>query len=225
MELKYSGKTKDLYELDNGDYLLKFKDDCTGRDGKFDPGENSVGLKIEGAGLANLRMSEYFFKLLGARGIKTHFIKADPENRSMEVVPARPFGSGLEVICRRRAAGSFVRRYGSYINFGDPLPNYVETTFKDDEKGDPLVTRDALAALGVASPEQYDFLKERTRVITDVVEEEMEKRGAELYDVKFEFGLSGDGIILIDEISSGNMRVYKDGEYLEPSALFELFLA
>ena len=62
MELKYTGKTKDVFALENGHYLLKFKDDVTGKDGKFDPGENAVGLSIEGVGKANLRMSEYFFR-------------------------------------------------------------------------------------------------------------------------------------------------------------------
>ena len=36
MELVYTGKTKNVYALENGNYLLKFKDDCTGKDGKFD---------------------------------------------------------------------------------------------------------------------------------------------------------------------------------------------
>ena len=55
-------KTKDVFALENGNYLLKFKDDCTGKDGVFDPGENAVGLTIEGVGDVNLRMSVYFFE-------------------------------------------------------------------------------------------------------------------------------------------------------------------
>lgn len=54
MEKVYQGKTKDVYKLENGNFLLEFKDDCTGKDG-IDPGENSVGLKIEGIGKANLK--------------------------------------------------------------------------------------------------------------------------------------------------------------------------
>ena len=225
MKLRYTGKTKDVYELDNGHYLLKFKDDVTGKDGKFDPGENSVGLSIEGMGLQNLRMSEYFFELLRRRGIKTHYVKADMDSFTMEVLPARPFGHGLEVICRRRAVGSFIRRYGEYIETGALLPNYVETTFKNDEKADPLVTKDALVALGVMSSQQYESLKEQTQAITTIIQDEMDKRGMELYDIKFEFGYSGDEVILIDEIASGNMRVYKDGEYVDPMTLSRLFFA
>ena len=72
-KLVYTGKTKNVYALDNGNYLLKFKDDCTGKDGVFDPGENSVGLTIEGVGDVNLRMSVYFFEKINAAGIKTHY--------------------------------------------------------------------------------------------------------------------------------------------------------
>ena len=53
----------------------------------------------------------------------------------------------------------------------------------------------------------------------------MVKRGMELYDIKFEFGYVGDEVILIDEIASGNMRVYKDGQYVDPMTLSELFFA
>ena len=62
MNLVYTGKTKNVYALDNGNYLLKFKDDVTGKDGKFDPGENSVGLTIEGVGDVNLRMTSTTLK-------------------------------------------------------------------------------------------------------------------------------------------------------------------
>ena len=47
MEKIYEGKTKDVYKLENGNVLLKFKDDVTGKDGVFDPGENAVGLTID----------------------------------------------------------------------------------------------------------------------------------------------------------------------------------
>ena len=62
MELIYTGKTKNVFKLGNGNYLLKFKDDCTGKDGVFDPGMNEIGLTIEGVGRVNLRMTEYYFE-------------------------------------------------------------------------------------------------------------------------------------------------------------------
>ena len=225
MNLVYTGKTKNVYSLENGNFMLKFKDDCTGKDGVFDPGENSVGLTIEGVGRVNLRMSVYFFEKLKEAGIKTHYVSANLDDCTMEVLPAKVFGHGLEVICRLKAVGSFFRRYGDLVESGADLPYYVETTLKDDDRGDPLITKDALAALNVMSESQYDSLKEQTQRITEIVAEEMNRRGMTLYDIKFEFGYVGDEVILIDEIASGNMRAYKDGEYIEPMKLSELFFA
>ena len=225
-KLVYTGKTKNVYALENGNYLLKFKDDCTGKDGVFDPGENSVGLTIEGVGDVNLRMSIYFFEKINAAGIRTHFVSADLNDTTMEVLPAKVFGKGLEVICRHKAVGSFIRRYGDYIEPGADLPAYVEMTFKNDEKGDPLVTKDGLIVLGVMTGEQYDEIKDMTQKITQIVADEMKARGMVLYDIKFEYGYDADGrVMLIDEIASGNMRVYKYGKYIDPMTLSKLFFA
>ncbi|MBP0985500.1 MAG: phosphoribosylaminoimidazolesuccinocarboxamide synthase [Oscillospiraceae bacterium] len=225
-KLVYTGKTKNVYALENGNYLLKFKDDATGKDGVFDPGMNEVGLTIEGVGDVNLRMSIYFFEKINAAGIRTHYISADLDETTMEVLPAKVFGHGLEVICRYKAVGSFFRRYGEYIEEGADLPAYVEMTFKNDEKGDPLVTKDGLIVLGVMTDEQYEDIKTMTQQITAIVADEMKARGMDLYDIKFEYGYDKDGkVMLIDEIASGNMRVYKDGEYIDPMTLSELFFA
>ncbi|MCL2408388.1 MAG: phosphoribosylaminoimidazolesuccinocarboxamide synthase [Oscillospiraceae bacterium] len=229
MKKIYDGKTKTVYRLDDGNYLLKFKDDATGADGVFDPGANTVGLSIVGLGRAGLRMTEYFFRKINDAGFPTHFISADIEKAEMTVLPAKKFsstGNGEEVICRYRATGSFMRRYGAYIKEGAELPALVEVTLKDDDRGDPPITRDALAALGILSYEEYDRLKDLTQKISALVKDALESKGLELYDIKLEFGRSGgdNGIILIDEISAGNMRVYKDGKIVEPMELVRLIL-
>ncbi|MBR5201948.1 MAG: phosphoribosylaminoimidazolesuccinocarboxamide synthase [Clostridia bacterium] len=226
MEKLYTGKTKDVYKLENGNCLLKFKDDCTGKDGVFDPGENAVGLTIDGVGDVNLRMSIYFFEKINAAGIKTHYVNANLADTTMEVLPAKVFGHGLEVICRHKAVGSFIRRYGDYIEEGSDLPAYVEMTFKNDEKGDPLVIKDALVALGVMTDKQYEDIKVMTQQITQIVADDLKEKGLVLYDIKFEFGYDPNGnVMLIDEVASGNMRVYKDGKYIDPMTLSELFFA
>ena len=223
MEKIYTGKTKDVYKLDNGNVMLKFKDDCTGKDGVFDPGENSVGLTIEGIGKANLKSSIYYFEMLKEAGIKTHYVSADIENATMEVLPGTVFGKGLEVICRLVATGSFIRRYGEYIEDGTVLEGgYVECTFKNDAKGDPLVTGEGLAALGVMSPEMFESMKAQTLKITKIIADDLKSIGCDLWDIKYEFGYYGDEVILIDEIASGNMRVYKDGQKLDPVELTKL---
>lgn len=226
MKHVYTGKTKDVYELEDGNFLLQFKDDVTGVDGVFDPGANSVGLKIEGAGRSGLKLTKYFFEVLKEKGIPTHYVDAHIEKATMTVKPAEVFGKGLEVICRYRAVGSFLRRYGLYAEEGQPLNAFVEVTLKDDEREDPPISEDALDMLGVLSKDEYKVLKELTQQIGNVVKEELAKKDIELYDIKFEFGRTGKDkqIVLIDEISGGNMRAYKGGKYIEPLALEKLFL-
>lgn len=223
MKLLYTGKTKNVYSLENGNNLLEFKDDVTGKDGKFDPGENSIGLKIEGIGKANLGTSVLFFEKLKQYGIKTHYISSDFEKGTMEVLSAKVFGKGLEVICRLKATGSFIKRYGDYIENGSPLNGgYVETTLKDDNRGDPLITAEGLEALGIMDYKQFESMKKQTLKITKIIADVLSSKGMDLWDIKFEFGYSGKKVILIDEISSGNMRVYKDGKILDPVTLTSL---
>ena len=225
MKKLYTGKTKDVYKLDNGNVLLKFKDDCTGKDGVFDPGENTVGLTIEGIGKANLQTSVYYFELLKQAGIKTHYVSANIDEATMEVLPGKVFGHGLEVICRLVATGSFIRRYGEYIADGTKLEGgYVECTFKNDEKGDPLVTAEGLDALGVMSLDMFQSMKEQTLKITKIVADDLKTIGLDLWDIKFEFGYNGDEVILIDEIASGNMRVYQGDKIVDPVELTKLIL-
>ena len=199
MKKLYEGKTKDVYALENGNVMLKFKDDCTGKDGVFDPGENSVGLTIEGIGRANL------------------------DDATMEVLPGKVFGHGLEVICRLVATGSFIRRYGEYIADGTVLEGgYVECTFKNDAKGDPLVTGEGLAALGVMTPAMFESMKEQTLKITKIVADDLKSIGLDLWDIKFEFGYNNGEVILIDEIASGNMRVYRGDTIVDPVELTKI---
>ena len=226
MKILYKGKTKDVYRLEDGNNLLKFKDNVTGENGVFDPGANTVGLSIEGMGKSGLKLTKFFFQRLNDLGIPTHYIDADIENATMLVLPAKMFGKGVEVICRYRAVGSFMRRYGLYAEEAQELDAYVEVTLKDDLRNDPLITDEALEMLNIMTKEEYKILVELTKKIGSVVKEELAKKGLELYDIKFEFGRVGEDnhIALIDEISGGNMRAYKGDTYIEPFELERIML-
>ena len=226
MKLLYSGKTKDVYATQSEDQvLLKFKDDVTGTDGVFDPGANTIGLTIEGVGKSGLKMTTYFFNRLNEKGIPTHFVASDIDNTTMTVKKATVFGKGLEVICRFKAVGSFFRRYGDYCTQGQDLGAFVEVTIKDDERGDPTISKDALQLLGLMTFDEYEKVKELTVNICNIVKELLAEKSLDLYDIKLEFGKDGQGnIMLIDEISGGNMRVYKNETYLEPMLLEKEFL-
>lgn len=225
LELVIKGKTKDLYRLDNGNMLLKFKDDVTGKDGVFDPGENQVGLTMDGAGLAGLKLTKFFFETFNEMGLNTHYVQANIEEKTMEVKEAKAFGRGLEFICRYKAVGSFFRRYGQYLTEGQDLDGFVEVTIKDDAAGDPPITRDGVQVLGLLTGAEYDELVKMTRQISDKIAEILKEKGITLYDIKLEFGKDKDGnLMLIDEVSGGNMRAYKGDQYIEPLKLPELLL-
>ncbi|MDY0409628.1 phosphoribosylaminoimidazolesuccinocarboxamide synthase [Virgibacillus soli] len=225
MKRIYTGKTKDVYACEDGNYILKFKDDMTGEDGVFDPGSNTVGLQIEGAGKAGLRLTTYFFELLKKNNIPTHYLSANMDEAKMKVVPATSFGDGLEVICRYRAVGSFMRRYGKYASEGQTLDGFVEVTIKDDERGDPPISKEALEMLHIITPSEYDQMVVLTKEISAIVKAELARKDITLYDIKLEFGKNQAGdIILIDEISGGNMRAFKGGQAVSPLELTELIV-
>jgi phosphoribosylaminoimidazole-succinocarboxamide synthase len=225
MKPVYNGKTKDVFQLENGNYLLKFKDDLTGEKGVFNPGSNSIGLTVKGAGKAALRLTKFFFEKLEENGIPTHYISADLKETTMTVKPATFFGKGIEVICRYRAVGSFLKRYGAYIEEGAALDSFVEITLKDDARSDPPITEDALSMLGILTKDEYRELKSLTQKISAIVKEELAKKKLELYDIKLEFGrLQNNQIALIDEISGGNMRAYMNGKHIQPLELTEIML-
>lgn len=217
MKVLYQGKTKDVLEVDAHHVLLKFKDDVTGKDGVFDPGENQVGLQIEGQGMNNLMMSDYFFTLFEKEGIKTHKVKSDLEKATMLVRKATPFGNGLEVIVRFKAMGSFLRRYGDVVKAFDDLNGLIEFTLKDDVLGDPLIVEDALVALKILSEKELETIKAYTTKTAHIIKDVCAHKNLDLIDLKLEFGkdLETDEILLMDEVSSGNMRVYQDGSMVD----------
>jgi len=225
MEKIYTGKTKDIYRQENGNYVLKFKDDVTGENGVFDPGANTVGLSIEGVGKEGLKITRYFFEILKSKGIKTHYIDSNIDENTMTVLPAKVFGKGLEVICRFKAVGSFVRRYGAYVSGGEDLDTYVEFTLKDDGRGDPLITKDALIMLGILSETEYEQIVALTKKICTIIKDVLHEKELTLYDIKLEFGRVKDEVVLIDEISGGNMRVYKGTRTVAPTELYSFLCA
>lgn len=225
----YSGKTKDIYALPNGNILLAFKDDVTGADGVIDPGANTVIGKVEGKGRKSLAMTDYFFKGLRAANIPTHLVQLDIEQCTMEVRRAEPLGKdingagGLEFVCRTRPWGSFIRRYQQYIRDTEQKLDYlVEITLKDDERGDPLINDDTLVALGLLSPSHLQQAKDITRNVCRIVEADLRAKGLTLIDMKNELGLVDGEVVVIDEISADAMRVMDDtGTVLAHGTVYE----
>lgn len=213
------GKTKTLYALDDNRVVMVFKDAVTGTERGIDPGGNQVVGEVEGKGNAALRQSAYFFRLLASNGIPTHFVSVDLEKGIL--IARRAKWYGLEFIVRFKAYGSFVRRYGRYVQEGADLGTLVEITLKDDERGDPLIVDEALDAIGIMPLEKVCEGKELVKKAARLIRDDLAAKGLDLVDMKFECGLVDDRLVIIDDISTDNMRVMRDGRTLTPQELLE----
>ena len=197
-ELLYEGKAKKVYATDNKDYcIVDYKDDATAFN----------GLKkgtIVGKGVVNNKMSNYMFKMLEEKGIKTHFVEelSDRETlvKKVKIVP-------LEVIVRNKAAGSLAKRLG--MEEGTPMKSTVlEFCYKNDELGDPMVNEYHILAADFATKDEIDQISAMSLRINEILKEFFLSVNIELIDFKLEFGRCADGIILADEISPDTCRFW-----------------
>lgn len=198
----YEGKAKILYEgPEPGTLVQYFKDDATA----FNAEKRDV---IEGKGVLNNRLSEYFMTGLSHVGIPTHFIRRlnmrEQLIRSCEIIP-------LEVIVRNFAAGSMAKRLG--LEEGTRLPRpVVEFSYKDDSLGDPLVPEEYIAAFGWATQQEMDDIVSMALRVNDYMSGVMYGVGIKLIDFKIEIGRVWEGdfqrLIVADEISPDSCRLW-----------------
>ena len=204
----YEGKAKKVYATEDPELLIvSYKDDATAFN----------GLKhgtISGKGVINNRMSNALMRLLEQQGIPTHFVQELSERetlvRKVNIVP-------LEVIVRNLSAGSFSKRYGveEGIPFKEPT---VEFSYKNDALGDPLLNDSHALALGLATREELNQIRQYALEINRLLREFWLSCGVTLVDFKLEFGRPADGsIILADEISPDTCRLWDSatGEKLD----------
>lgn len=199
MEKLYEGKAKEVYLTEKADeYIIRYKDDATA-------GNGEKKATIAGKGELNLAITTMIFEMLEKNGIKTHYIETinntDMRVKKVTIMP-------LEVIVRNITAGSFAKRYG--VEEGKVLnQSTFELSYKNDDLGDPLMCEDHAIALGVITKEEYDYLREETLKINELLKEFFLKINLKLVDFKIEFGKTDDGqILLADEISPDTCRLW-----------------
>ncbi|EGJ34510.1 MULTISPECIES: phosphoribosylaminoimidazolesuccinocarboxamide synthase [Moorena] len=199
----YEGKAKILYTTDDPEILLThFKDDATA----FNAQKRG---QISGKGEINCAIASHLFKVLEENGIATHFIDRPTPNqmlvKQVKIVP-------LEVVVRNIAAGSLCQQTG--IPEGRVLPKaLVEFYLKNDDLGDPLLTRDRLLLLELATPEQLKQLIEQALRINQILTDFFYQCGITLVDFKLEFGLTpSEELLLADEISPDTCRLWNQAE-------------
>ncbi len=206
-EKLYEGKAKIVYATEDPSLVIQhFKDDATAFDGK------KKG-QIKDKGVSNARISAVLFELLEANGIKTHYKKllseAEMLTDKLEIIL-------VEVIVRNVAAGSLAKRIG-YEEGTSLKHTIVEYYYKNDALGDPILNRDHIQELDLATPEALTRLKEIALEINDVLKPFFEERNLDLVDFKLEFGYRGSEIVLGDEISPDTCRFWdkETGERLD----------
>ena len=227
MKLLYAGKTKDVFDLEDGTVLLKFKNTITGHaDGTVDPGGNLVVGEELGVAEATVAMSVFYFNALNDAGIPTHFISS-PQDDEMAIFKAELIGHGLEFIRRYRATGSFMKRFGDFFTEGQAI-DITELTLKDDAKDDPPVTPEILIEAGLIESGDVAEIVDLFKSATNFIYDSLLSMGLELWDIKLEIGrilINGEPRwAIIDEVGPGNMRVYKDGKKLDKQELVGLAL-
>ncbi len=197
-KLLYAGKAKSVYVTDDpGVLAMKFRDDITAFDGM----KKEV---LAEKGRLNARVSEFFFRYLGARGVKTHFLRMADDHtmivRALRMIP-------LEVIVRNIAAGSMVRNLP--ITEGAPLdPPVIVIDYKDDAKHDPMVNDDLILALGILDKRSLAGMKRIALRTNALLKEYLSDKGILLVDFKLEFGRADDSLLIGDEISMDSMRLW-----------------
>ena len=203
MKLIYDGKTKRVFR--RGRFLVfRFKDTVLGHSpGKPDPGGNRVIGRLPGKAELATATAVFFFKLLHGHGIRTHFIR-QLSPTDIEVFKTEPIP--LEVIYRKSAYGSFLRRYRGFVKPFCKL-DMVEFTLKSDELGDPLITRSAIERLRIATQKELQNMEQTTRRAARVLATALADRGLELVDFKLEFGRYAKRLIVIDALNADSMRV------------------
>ncbi len=199
----YEGKAKIIYATDNPEVLITyFKDDATA----FNAQKKG---QIVNKGVVNCKVTTYLYPLLEKQGIETHLLETigDREIRvkRVDIVP-------LEVVVRNLAAGSLCKQTG--LALGTKLePSLVEFYYKNDDLGDPLLTRDRIFAMGISSADQLDQLTQKAQLVNQVLSEFFASCGITLVDFKLEFGTDRQGnLLLADEISPDTCRLWDMAE-------------
>ncbi len=203
MNLLYEGKAKKLFETDDpNELLMEFKDDATAFNGQ-------KKAQFQDKGRLNKALSLHLYQVLEKEGVATHFVRDDGPTtlivKRVEIVK-------IELVVRNIVAGSLAKRTG--LPEGQRLKQpIIETYFKDDALGDPLITEDHVRELGLAKPDEMEKMKRAGLKVNAVLSKLFAKAGLILVDFKLEFGRlypNKHNIVLADEISPDTCRLWDE---------------
>ena len=200
----YEGTAKILYEgPEPGTLIQYYKDD--GNRTAIPP-----HAAVDGKGVLNNRLSEFFMAGLNSIGVPTHFMRRlnmrEQLVRMAEIVP-------IEVVVRNFAAGDITNRLGIPLGMALPRP-IVEYYFKDEKLGSPLVSEEHIIAFGWANQQDLDDIVALALRVNDFLSGVMMGVGIRLADFRLEVGRVWEGdfmrLIVADEISPDSCRLWEN---------------
>ncbi|MEM2532763.1 MAG: phosphoribosylaminoimidazolesuccinocarboxamide synthase [Candidatus Nezhaarchaeales archaeon] len=198
LKLISSGKTKNVYSSNDPNLvLIEFRDDVTALDGR----KHDV---LKGKGVINAAITAKLFTFLNASGFKTHYVGMAGDSlmvaHRLNMIP-------VEAVCRSIATGSLVKRLPFQEGVSLPIP-LVEFYLKDDARGDPMINKRHMAALGLTTLKEADLIEDITLNVNETLKGFLARRGLKLLDFKLEFGRSPNGDLTIgDELDPDCMRL------------------
>ena len=201
MTLIYEGKAKRLYETDDPNVLrMEFKDEATA----FNAQKKAI---FEEKGRLNKAVTLALYRMLEKENIRTHFVSDQDEVnmlvRRVDIIP-------IELVVRNYIAGSLEKRTG--LPEGQKLSQpIVETYYKDDALGDPIITDEHIRELNLATPEEVEIMRRSGLEVNRIMSAFFEKAGMKLVDFKLEYGRlfpEKTEIVLADEISPDTCRLW-----------------
>jgi phosphoribosylaminoimidazole-succinocarboxamide synthase len=230
LNLVNTGKVRDLYEV--GPYLLIV---ATDRVSAFDV---VMQEPIPGKGIILTQLSIFWFKkmerLIGHHLISTdpaeyppecQLYKADLEGRSMLVKKAKALpvecivrgylsGSGWKDYCVDRTISGIRLPEGLKESSKLPEPIFTPTTKAPEGQHDAAITRKEVE--DILGQELTGKIIEKSMAIYTEAAKIADKAGIIIADTKFEFGLLGDELILIDELlTPDSSRFWPKDDYEE----------
>ena len=198
MKLLIEGKAKKIFSTKEKNTLVQyFKDDATAFN-------NKKRKQFKSKGILNNSISALIFKYLNENRIKTHFIKKISEReqiiKKVKIIP-------LEVVVRNYSAGSISDKFKikQGTKFKEPI---IEFFLKSDELNDPFMNSAHIKLLNIATTKEIRYLTKLALKINILLIKLFSKIGIILVDFKLEFGKSNNEIILADEISPDNCRLW-----------------
>lgn len=199
-ELIYTGKTKQVFSTDDPNHIIiHYKDDALAYNG-------IKRAQIENKGVLNNKISAIIYQKLAEEGFHTHFVELLSDRDQLCLRKEKIIQ--LEFIVRNIAAGSMAKRLGLKVGTKLLTPVY-EITYKNDDLSDPIINEHHAVALGLSNYEELAEIHDMVVRINEVLTRIFAEISVTLVDVKFEFGRTADGtLVLADEISPDTTRLW-----------------